>query len=258
MALDPQTAWWTEPTALGDQPHYLSIRDHIVRQIDAGALPPGTKLPSERQLQLGAGIARGTIREALFQLEAEGQIYRRDRSGWYVSPAPIVYDPTSWAGFMTYVSEQGRTPTTTTLSAVVTAASASTAEVFGVEAGAPMYALRRRRSIDGRPVLVEDIRVNPDLAPGLLGFWLDGSLTQVLKREYGVSVARNRIAMWPCALTRTEAAALDAKPGTPGLLVVRTSLDASGRVVEFDREYWRHDAMRIHVDISVGSGASSA
>jgi DNA-binding GntR family transcriptional regulator len=257
MASDTQLAWWTEPTALGDQPHYLSIRDHIVRQIHAGALAAGSKLPSERQLQLGAGIARGTIREALFQLEAEGQIYRRDRSGWYVSPAPIIYDPTRWAGFMTYVSEQGRTPTTATLSAALAAVSAPTAEVFGLEAGAQLYALRRRRSVDGRPVLVEDIRVNPALAPGLLEFGLDGSLTQILKREYGVSVARNRIDMWPCALTKSEAVALGAKPGTPGLLVVRTSFDASGRVVEFDREYWRHDAMRIHVDIGVVSSATT-
>ncbi|MDR3510628.1 MAG: UTRA domain-containing protein [Caulobacteraceae bacterium] len=250
-----QTAWWTQPAALGDQPHYLSIRDHIVRRIQSGDLPAGAKLPSERQLQTGAGIARGTIREALFQLEAEGQIYRRDRSGWYVSPAPIIYDPTRWAGFMTYVSEQGRIPATTTLVAELAPAPPAAAEVFGVEVGAPLYALRRRRSIDGRPVLIEDIQVSPALAPGLLRFPLDGSLTQILKREYGVSVARNRVDMWPCALTKAEASALAAKPGTPGLVVVRTSFDAAGRVVEYDREYWRHDAMRIHVDTRVPPNA---
>jgi DNA-binding GntR family transcriptional regulator len=35
------------------------------------------------------------------------------------------------------------------------------------------------------------------------------------------------------------------------LLVVRTSFDAAGRVVEYDQEYWRHDAIRIHVDLNV-------
>ena len=257
MAANVENAWWTQPAALGDQPHYLSIRDHIVRRIYGGDLPAGIKLPSERQLQAGTGIARGTIREALFQLEAEGLIYRRDRSGWYVSPAPIVYDPTRWAGFITYVSEQGRTPATTTLAAELAPAPPTAAEVFGVQPGAPLYALRRRRSIDGRPVLIEDIWVSPDLAPGLLRFSLDGSLTQILKREYGVSVTRNRVDMWPCALTKTEASALAAKPGTPGLAVARTSFDAAGRVVEYDREYWRHDAMRIHVDIRVNPRADS-
>ena len=40
-------------------------------------------------------------------------------------------------------------------------------------------------------------------------------------------------------------------PGTPGLLVVRTSLAGDGRVVEYDHEYWRHDAIRVHVDLKV-------
>jgi len=44
---------------------------------------------------------------------------------------------------------------------------------------------------------------------------------------------------------------LGATPGTPGLLVVRTSLAGDGRVVEYDHEYWRHDAIRIHVDLKV-------
>jgi DNA-binding GntR family transcriptional regulator len=57
--------------------------------------------------------------------------------------------------------------------------------------------------------------------------------------------------MRPCALVREAAEALGVKSGTPGLLVVRTSYDAKARVVEFDQEYWRHDAIRVHVDLSV-------
>jgi DNA-binding GntR family transcriptional regulator len=233
--------------------HYLALRDHIAHHIQTGGLEAGAKLPSERQLQTGSGSARGTVREALFQLEAEGLIYRRDRSGWYVSPAPVMYDPTRWAGFMTYVAEQGRTPATETLSATTAPATPGVAAIFGLKSGAALYDIRRRRLIDGHPVLVERIAVNPKLAPGLPAHALDSSLTQILKREYGLSVARNRIDMQPCALIRDEAEALGVKSGAPGLLVVRTSFDAGGRVVEYDHEYWRHDAVRVHVDLSVRS-----
>lgn len=102
----------TQPDSL----HYLGVRDAIATRIAGGELKPGERLPSERQLQVGGGVARGTIREALFQLEAEGIIYRKDRSGWYVSPPPVVYDPTRWEGFMSYVEAQGRRPETETLS----------------------------------------------------------------------------------------------------------------------------------------------
>src|ERR1700761_1483420 len=103
----------SDPSATGRSdsgPQYLVLRDQIALNIESGKTPPGTRLPSERKLQADSGAARGTIREALFQLEAEGLIYRRDRSGWYVSPPAVTYNPTRWCGFMTYVSEQGRTP----------------------------------------------------------------------------------------------------------------------------------------------------
>jgi DNA-binding GntR family transcriptional regulator len=83
----------------------LVLRDQIALNLELGKLPSGTRLPSERKLQSDSGAARGTVREALFQLEAEGLIYRRDRSGRYVSPPAVTNDPTRWYGFMTYVAE---------------------------------------------------------------------------------------------------------------------------------------------------------
>lgn len=244
---------WTRTGETVEGPQYLALRDQIAINIDMGKWLPGTKLPSERTLQSGTGTARGTIREALFQLEAEGLIYRRDRSGWYVSPPAVTYDPTRWAGFMTYVREQGRVPTTETLGKQSMPAPSAVADIFRVAPGAPMHVIDRRRLIDGRPVLVEQITVDPALAPDLLSHSLDGSLTHILTTHYGVAVARNRVDMRPCALVKEAADGLGVKSGTPGLLVVRTSFDASGRVVEYDQEYWRHDAIRIHVDLNVRS-----
>jgi DNA-binding GntR family transcriptional regulator len=238
------------PTASSgpDQRQYLALRDRFALQIERGGLLPGAKFPSERALQFETGLARGTIREALFQLEAEGLIYRRDRSGWYVSPPPVVYDPTRWVSFLTYVAEQGRTPSTETLDVTLEPMGEAAAAVFGDKPSSLVYVLRRRRSIDGRPVLVERILVHPDVAPGLSEHDLDSSLTALLQDRYGVTMARTRVEMQPCALVREEASLLGAKSGSPGLLVLRTCFDAKGRVVEYDEEHWRHDTVRILVD----------
>lgn len=234
-----------------DTLHYLGVRNDIAERIVSGELKAGERLPSERQLQVGGGVARGTIREALFQLEAEGLVYRKDRSGWYVSPPPVVYDPTRWEGFMSYVEAQARRPATETLSKVEIPCDAMLSQIFSRPIGAPMYWIRRRRSIDDRAVLIESIVVDASLAPGLVEHDLDGSLTSVLKSVYGIGVARNKVDMRPCALTRGEAEALRVKSGLPGLSVERICYDAQGRVVEFDREYWRHDALKVSVDIRV-------
>lgn len=241
----------TDTPSKSDGLHYLGMRDDIAARIAAGDLRPGDKLPSERRLQGELGVARGTIREGLFQLEAEGVIYRRDRSGWYVSPPPVVYDPTRWEGFISYVEAQGRRPATETISAETIVADPLLAEVFSRPQGAPLYLIRRRRYVDNRAVLLERLVVDAALAPDLLRFSFDQSLTSILKNEYGLSVGRNQISMQPCALTGQEAELLRVKSGLPGLALQRISYDAQGRVVEFDHEYWRHDAVRISVDIRV-------
>lgn len=243
--------WTSALEKAPDGPQYLALRDQIAINIETGSLPAGARLPSERQLQTSTGAARGTIREALFQLEAEGLVYRRDRSGWYVSPPPITYDPRRWAGFMTYVTEQGRIPGTEPLSKEAVPATPAIADIFRVVPGTPLHLIKRRRRIDERPVLLEQIIVNPEFAPNLLSYPLDGSLTHILTSEFNLVVARNRVDMRPCALVKDAADALGVKSGTPGLLVIRTSFDPEGRVVEYDQEYWRHDAIRVHVDLNV-------
>lgn len=240
-----------DPTGAEDRPQYLALRDRIALRIETGRIVAGTRLPSERQFQSETGTARGTIREALAQLEAEGLIYRRDRSGWYVSPPAVTYNPTRWAGFMSYVREQGRVPGTETLDKRCVPADSNLADIFRVAPGSTLLLIERRRTIDGRPVLVERIVVDPALAPDLFDHSLDGSLTDILKSRYGIAVSRNRVDMRPCALIREAAERLGVKSGTPGLKVTRTSFDAAGRVVEYDREYWRHDAIRVHVDLTV-------
>jgi DNA-binding GntR family transcriptional regulator len=233
------------------QPQYLVLRDSIAMDIEAGRIAPASRLTSERRLQSETGMSRGTIREALSQLEAEGLIYRRDRSGWYVSPPAVTYDPTRWDGFIHFVGEQGRVPSTRTLATQTILASEQLAKIFGIAVDTPLYLIERCRSIDGRAVLSEWITVNPEFAPNLLANSFDGSLTEILKNQYKIEIHRNRVDMRPCALVKEAAELLGVKSGTPGLKLTRTIFNAAGRVVEYDREYWRHDAIRVSVDISL-------
>ena len=72
------------------------MRDYIAGRIAAGDLRPGERLPSERQLQTGGGAARGTNREGLFQLEAEGVIYRKEFKCWGQMPTVNTPEYTEW------------------------------------------------------------------------------------------------------------------------------------------------------------------
>ncbi|SDJ97476.1 transcriptional regulator, GntR family [Pseudomonas delhiensis] len=223
--------------------HYLRIRDQLAGDIRQGGL--AAKLPGERELAERFGCTRVTLREALQQLETEGLLYRENRRGWFVAPPRVRYNPTRTQGFMEYVAAQGRQPRTETLSRREYAADAPTAWRMGLEEGALLFAIERRRWIDRRPVLLERILLDAAWCPGLLEEDLDGSLTQVLRERFGKRPRRCELAMHPCALGADQAAPLQLAPGAPGLYLERLSYAEGGRVVELDREFWRPDALEI-------------
>jgi DNA-binding FadR family transcriptional regulator len=65
------------------------LADQLRRQILAGALAPGAVLPPERDLVTKTGLSRGSVREALRILEAEGLVTTRPgRQGGSVARLP--------------------------------------------------------------------------------------------------------------------------------------------------------------------------
>lgn len=67
---------------------YQSIAAQILRQIESGEFPPGSRLPAERDLAERFDVSRVTIREAEIALEAQGWISIKIGSGVYVKQRP--------------------------------------------------------------------------------------------------------------------------------------------------------------------------
>src|SRR5215218_5631687 len=57
-------------------------------QIDAGALRPGDRLPTEQRLAETHGVSRTVVREAVHQLKSRGLLRSRQGSGVYVTAPP--------------------------------------------------------------------------------------------------------------------------------------------------------------------------
>ncbi|MBD1853819.1 PLP-dependent aminotransferase family protein [Cyanobacteria bacterium FACHB-502] len=73
-----------------EQPIYLQIRDRIRRLISSGALQPGDRLPSVRELAKEAAVNKLTVIEAYSVLEADGLIHARQGSGYFVNCCPEI------------------------------------------------------------------------------------------------------------------------------------------------------------------------
>src|SRR5262245_7818841 len=64
---------------------YRQLYDQLRDAILTGRLPPGTRLPSTRELAGELNIARNTVLNAFEQLYAESYLERRVGDGTYVS-----------------------------------------------------------------------------------------------------------------------------------------------------------------------------
>ncbi|WP_417700624.1 FadR/GntR family transcriptional regulator [Pseudophaeobacter sp.] len=58
------------------------------REIAAGELQRGDRLPPEREMAEYFGVSRARLRQALDQLEGEGALFRRRGQGTFVQPPP--------------------------------------------------------------------------------------------------------------------------------------------------------------------------
>ncbi|QRM32567.1 GntR family transcriptional regulator [Microvirga sp. VF16] len=198
------------------------IRQLIDERAALGELKPNGQLPSERRLTDHLGVARMNVRKALWQLEAEGFIYRFHRSGWYLSPPRFFYDPSRDFSFTKVVVDQGHEAGAKVLSTGSMVANAAIAGLLGIEAGTKLTVIRRLRFIDDRPVFVEISHVIEGRCPKLVELAsTDISLATVYEREYGILLRRRELYFHPTALSDPHARDLRLAHGTPGLFVRR-------------------------------------
>ncbi|GAA4036271.1 GntR family transcriptional regulator [Allokutzneria multivorans] len=69
---------------------YEQIRAQVLRMLASGALVPGARLPSIRQLAKDLGVASGTIARAYRELEHSGLIVSRGKHGTFVAESLAV------------------------------------------------------------------------------------------------------------------------------------------------------------------------
>ena len=74
-----------EWTFRNDLPIYSQLVERIKLGIISGALPPGARLNSVRDLAMEAGVNPNTMQRALSELEREGLVFTQRTSGRFVT-----------------------------------------------------------------------------------------------------------------------------------------------------------------------------
>ncbi|ODA75171.1 HTH-type transcriptional repressor YvoA [Streptomyces sp. AVP053U2] len=83
------------PPHFGDEPLYRRIATELLGELRDGAIPPGERLPGERQLAEHFGVSRETVRQALEVLRRDGLVATDRRGSHATLQGPPVETPAS-------------------------------------------------------------------------------------------------------------------------------------------------------------------
>jgi GntR family transcriptional regulator len=229
------------------RPRHAVIAQALREQIRSGELTPGSPVPSEARLTSQFGVSRGTVRQALAALRAEGLIAGGRGRVPVVRRAGLAQNFDQLVSFSMWARQVGRTPSARTLELARRPADAEAAEHLEIEPGTPIFACTRVRLLDGAPVLVERATFVESVGRLLLDFDLDaGSVYEQLGAR-GVELVEAQQTISAIAAGAEEAALLGVSRRAPLLEVRRQAMNADGIPLEWGRDRYRADAFEITV-----------
>ncbi|HSM57883.1 MAG TPA: GntR family transcriptional regulator [Candidatus Sulfomarinibacteraceae bacterium] len=239
-------------------PLYHQLKELLAERIASGDWQPGDMLPTEEQLQEQYQISRTTVRQALKELEVEGQISRQRGRGTFVTQRKISHSAEPHFRLADTLLQQGEQPGWKLLRAEWVPASPEIAERLNIEPDTPVFELRRLRLASDEAIGYHVAYASPSVATAIDRERLEsgGSLDylrgnnapgdsalgeNVLDGSYA-----NRILE---AIPATEQVAewLDVAPGTPMFLIRREVLNRQNQPIELLRAIYRGDRLQYHV-----------
>lgn len=225
------------------------LRRKVLSDIGSGALMPGHRLGSERELAVQYTVSRATLRQVLAGLEEAGLVRRVPgrAGGTFVSHAKVDRDLSRVVGVPAYLARQGYLAGSRILSTQIAVADQTTRIALRLAPDALVVVIRRLRLADGTPISLDHAQFPADRFPGLLEMPLGGSIYELFEKEFSTLPADAVELIEVVKATDDEAGLLSVEPETPLLSITRTTFDEDEVPFEFSCDLFRADRTRITV-----------
>ncbi len=157
-------------------PRHAAIAQALREQIRSGELTPGAPLPSEARLTSRFAVSRGTVRQALAALRAEGLIAGGRGRVPVVRRAGLAQNFDQLVSFSLWARQLGRVPSARTLDLTAVPPTPRPPSSWRSSRARRSSPTRACALLDGDPVLVERAAFLEPVGRLLLDCDLDGGL----------------------------------------------------------------------------------
>lgn len=228
-------------------PKFVQLSEMLIREIAAGHLADGARLPPERNMADELGVAVGTLRKALADVEAKGLLDRVQGSGNYVRHLPSV--DSVYAFFRLELLKGGGLPTARVLSVDRLPKPEGFARFGGDAEG---HRIIRLRSLDNVLIALEEIWLDGAQRDQIVMSDLSDSLYHFYRHELGLVIASVEDRIGVDAMPSWTPDAFHLKAGETAGYIERISRTAAKEPAEFSRTWY--DAGRANYISRMGKG----
>lgn len=218
-----------------DRPLYRQLAALLAAKIQAGVYPPGSRLPSERELSEELNVSRITARQAIGTLMEDGLIYREQGRGTFVAE-PRMRRLQGLTSFTEDMLARGFTPRSQVLTKEVREGNVDLRQSLHLQPGERLLYLARLRLADDKPIAIQTSHISLKLCPGLENEdFTDLSLFALLREKYHIHPAWTEADVQAFLATPEEASLLQIRSNAPLLMVRGKTYTESFEPIEIVR-----------------------
>lgn len=192
---------------------YHQIKEDLIKSIKA--MPDGARIPTEYVLSSTYGVSRGTVRQAVSELVADGMLHKIQGSGTYKGTAR----PNAAYFFSQTFTEQilasGHEPGIADVALDLVPADHHIAEIMNIEEGRLVFRLSRTRLVDGEPIAYCCAYIRAEALPNLKASDLKMSLMRMFSEKFKMEIVNRQISCKAAISTRELSKRLKVAPKSP-------------------------------------------
>lgn len=238
---------------------YQQIANSILEQIHSGALQPGSRLPSEKELSDKHQVGRNTIRHALSDLASKGYVESVQGVGTFVTETLFPKTVEFLYGFSQEMAQRGKVVGSRVLEARIIPADPALARILRIQLGGDVVFLNRLRLVDDKPAAIERAYLPHSFCHGILEHdFSSESLYDVLASQYNMKPDHAEQEIGAEIATSQVAELMGLSQPAAVLVIHRETRTADGRVIEYVESEFRADRFRFYTNLKASASSPTA
>lgn len=230
-------------------PMYAQIEEYLKCRILQGEFAIGMAIPSERELTDMLGVSRMTVRQSITNLVNEGLLFRERGRGTYVSSPKVEQALSGLTSFTEDMIARGMAPSNKLISFERVLPTVDIAQGLQLNEGDEVFAVKRIRYADDKPMAIERTYIPVKLVPELDRNALSGSFYVFIEKNSEHKISHATQHMEAVLVKKEDAELLQITMPAPILIIERKSYLTNDLPFEIVRSTYRADRYKFVSEI---------